>query len=45
MAVRTATWTLDALGLTPGDTLLVNGAGATVGFEATQIALRRGARA
>jgi NADPH:quinone reductase-like Zn-dependent oxidoreductase len=44
MAVQTATWTLDALGLKPGDTLLVNGAGATVGFAATQIALRRGAR-
>ncbi len=44
MAVQTATWTLDALGVKPGDTLLVNGAGATVGFAATQIALRRGAR-
>ena len=44
MAVQTATWTLDALGLKPGDTLLVHGAGATVGFAATQIALRRGAR-
>ena len=44
MAVQTATWTLDALGLSSGDTLLVNGAGATVGFAATQIALRRGAR-
>lgn len=44
MAVQTATWTLDALGLKRGDTLLVNGAGATVGFAATQIALRRGAR-
>ena len=28
----------------PGDTLLVKGAGAAVGFAATQIALRRGAR-
>ena len=44
MAVQTATWTLDALGVKPGDTLLVHGAGATVGFAATQIALRRGAR-
>lgn len=44
MAVQTATWTLDALGLKAGDTLLVNGAGAMVGFAATQIALRRGAR-
>ena len=44
MAVQTATWTLDAMGLEPGATLLVNGAGATVGFAAVQIALRRGAR-
>ena len=44
MAVQTATWTLDAMGLKPGNTLLVNGAGATVGFAATQIALRRRAR-
>ncbi len=44
MALQTATWTLDAMGLQPGNTLLVNGAGGTVGFAATQIALRRGAR-
>jgi NADPH:quinone reductase-like Zn-dependent oxidoreductase len=44
MAVQTATRTLDAMGLEPGTTLLVNGAGATVGFAAVQIALRRGAR-
>jgi NADPH:quinone reductase-like Zn-dependent oxidoreductase len=44
MAVQTATWTLDAMRLKPGTTLLVNGAGATVGFAAVQIALRRGAR-
>ena len=44
MAVTTATWTLDAMGLEPGATLLVNGAGATVGFAAVQIARRRGAR-
>ena len=44
MAVQTATWTLDAMGLEPGTTLLVNGAGATAGFAAVQIALRRGAR-
>ena len=43
MAVQTATWSLDAMGLEPGNTLLVNGAGATVGFAATQLALRRGA--
>src|SRR6266540_1926454 len=28
MAVQTATWTLDAMGVEPGTTLLVNGAGA-----------------
>jgi NADPH:quinone reductase-like Zn-dependent oxidoreductase len=44
MAVQTATWTLDAMGLQPGITLLVNGAGAMVGFAAVQIALRRDAR-
>jgi NADPH:quinone reductase-like Zn-dependent oxidoreductase len=44
MAVQTANWTLDALGLEAGNTLLVNGAGAMVGFAAAQIALRRGAR-
>jgi NADPH:quinone reductase-like Zn-dependent oxidoreductase len=44
MAVQTATWTLDAMSVEPGTTLLVNGAGATVGFAAVQIALRRGAR-
>jgi len=44
MVVQTATWTLDAMDLEPGTTLLVNGAGATVGFAAVQIALRRGAR-
>jgi NADPH:quinone reductase-like Zn-dependent oxidoreductase len=44
MAVQTATWTLDAMGVEPGATLLVNGAGATVGFAAAQIALRRGIR-
>ena len=44
MAVQTATWTLDAMGVERGTTLLVNGAGAMVGFAAVQIALRRGAR-
>ncbi|KAA2252818.1 NADP-dependent oxidoreductase [Solihabitans fulvus] len=44
MAVQTATWTLDAIGVEPGATLLVNGAGAMVGFAAAQIALRRGVR-
>ncbi|MEV0074430.1 MULTISPECIES: NADP-dependent oxidoreductase [unclassified Amycolatopsis] len=44
MAAQTATWTLDAMDVAPGATLLVNGAGATVGFAAAQIALRRGVR-
>ncbi len=44
MAVQTATWSLDAMGVGPETTLLVNGAGATVGFAAVQIALGRGAR-
>lgn len=44
MAVQTAVWTLDAMGVGPATTLLVNGAGGAVGFAAVQIALRRGAR-
>jgi NADPH:quinone reductase-like Zn-dependent oxidoreductase len=44
MAVQTAVWTLDAMNVEPGTTLLVHGAGAMVGFAAVQIALRRGAR-
>ena len=44
MVVQTAQWTLDAMGVGSGTTLLVNGAGAMVGFAAVQIALRRGAR-
>ncbi|HEV3359267.1 MAG TPA: NADP-dependent oxidoreductase [Pseudonocardiaceae bacterium] len=44
MVVQTARWTLDAMGVGSGTTLLVNGAGAMVGFAAVQIALRRGAR-
>lgn len=44
MAVQTATWTLDMMDVGPESTLLVNGAGAVVGFAAVQIALRRGAR-
>jgi NADPH:quinone reductase-like Zn-dependent oxidoreductase len=44
MVVQTAQWTLDAMELGSGTTLLVNGAGAMVGFAAVQIALRRGAR-
>jgi NADPH:quinone reductase-like Zn-dependent oxidoreductase len=42
MVVQTAVWTLDGMGLKPGSTLLVNGAGGMVGFAAVQIALRRG---
>ena len=44
MVVQTAAWSLDAMGVQDGCTLLVNGAGAMVGFAAVQIALRRGAR-
>ena len=44
MAVTTAKWTLDLMGIPSGSTLLVHGAGGTVGFAAVQIALRQGAR-
>jgi NADPH:quinone reductase-like Zn-dependent oxidoreductase len=44
MALDTAYLHLTALGLTPGQTILVNGAGGTVGFAAVQIALVRGLR-
>jgi NADPH:quinone reductase-like Zn-dependent oxidoreductase len=44
MALDTAYLHLTALGLTPGQTILVNGAGGTVGFAAVQIALIRGLR-
>jgi NADPH:quinone reductase-like Zn-dependent oxidoreductase len=44
MAVETAFRSLDALGVTAGQTLLINGAGTTVGFAAVQIALMRGVR-
>jgi NADPH:quinone reductase-like Zn-dependent oxidoreductase len=43
-AVTTAKWTLDLMGIPSGSTLLVHGAGGTVGFAAVQIALRQGAR-
>lgn len=42
MALSTAYWHLARLGLSPGRTLLVNGAGTTIGFAAVQIALHRG---
>lgn len=44
MVVKTAVWTLAAMGVGPGSTLLVHGAGGMVGFAAVQVALRRGAR-
>ena len=44
MALATAYLHLTALGLTPGRTILVNGAGGTIGFAAVQIALSRGMR-
>jgi NADPH:quinone reductase-like Zn-dependent oxidoreductase len=44
MALATAYLHLTALGLTPGRTILINGAGSTIGFAAVQIALVRGLR-
>lgn len=44
MAVETAYRSLDHLGVRDGTTVLVHGAGTTVGYAAVQIALRRGAR-
>ena len=44
MAVETAYWHLECLGVSAGQTLLVNGAGTTVGFAAVQIGLLRRAR-
>lgn len=44
MVVQTAHWTLDVMGIRPGETVLVHGAGGMVGYAAVQIALRRGAR-
>lgn len=44
MVVKTAVWTLDAMGVERGSTLLVHGAGGMVGFAAVQVALRRGVR-
>lgn len=44
MVVKTAVWTLDAMDVGRGSTLLVHGAGGMVGFAAVQVALRRGAR-
>lgn len=44
MVVKTAVWTLDAMAIEPGATLLVNGAGGMVGYAAVQVARRRGIR-
>jgi NADPH:quinone reductase-like Zn-dependent oxidoreductase len=44
MAVDTASWHLERLGLAAGHTLLVSGAGTTVGFAAAQMGLLHGAR-
>lgn len=44
MALDTAYWHLARLGLSAGQTILIHGAGSTVGFAAVQIGLIRGAR-
>jgi NADPH:quinone reductase-like Zn-dependent oxidoreductase len=44
MAVETACRSLDCLGIAPGQTVLIHGAGTTIGFAAVQMALQRGAR-
>ncbi|MER7410977.1 NADP-dependent oxidoreductase [Streptomyces cacaoi] len=44
MAVETAYRGLDEIGVRDGTTVLVHGAGSTVGYAAVQIALQRGAR-
>jgi NADPH:quinone reductase-like Zn-dependent oxidoreductase len=44
MALDTAYWHLARLGLSADQTILIHGAGTTVGFAAVQIALIRGAR-
>jgi NADPH:quinone reductase-like Zn-dependent oxidoreductase len=43
MAVETATRSIDLLGLSKGQTIMINGAGTMTGFAAVQIALLRGA--
>ncbi len=44
MAVETSVRCLDLLGLSAGQTILINGGGTMVGFAAVQVALERGAR-
>ncbi len=44
MAVETATRALDLLGLSAGQTIMINGGGTMTGFAAVQMALLRGAR-
>lgn len=44
VAVETAVRTLDALGVSAGTTVVINGASGAVGSSATQIAVARGAR-
>ena len=44
MAVETAYRALDCLGVAAGHTIVINGAGTTVGFAAVQMAQARGAR-
>ncbi|WP_085970147.1 NADP-dependent oxidoreductase [Paraburkholderia kururiensis] len=43
MAVETATRSIDLLGLSKGQTIMINGGGTMTGFAAVQIALLRGA--
>ncbi|GAA4833316.1 NADP-dependent oxidoreductase [Actinomycetospora corticicola] len=44
MAAETATRCVDLLGVAPGETLLVHGAGSVIGRMAAQLALHRGVR-
>lgn len=44
MVVETAAWTIDALGVGEGTTILVNGAGAMTGYASVQVARSLGAR-
>jgi NADPH:quinone reductase-like Zn-dependent oxidoreductase len=44
MALSTASWHLARLEVSAGTTILINGAGTTIGYAAVQIALTRGAR-